>query len=478
MARPNTGEVTERLWADGNTVTFGARVRAYGKRHRLTWGTNRQGWNRTRAEIKLEEILQKVERGTWMPPEKGASVKQSQRTQPDGRQPFGAFARKVVNSKRAHGLDDDTIAGLEWKLGYVLGEFERLELLEIDVARVDSFRDELAERSRIVRDAAARGKPLVESVSSKTGKPYKRRKRALSNGSINEILTLLSQIMQRAVDYGYIERNPMRVGDRKERFLPTTRPRRTFLEVDEFHALVDAASELDREARRDRRVGRRAALATLGLTGFRISELCDMRCAQVDLTRARFKIPDAKTEKGIREVEMTLWERDELLSHREQRARDGFPMAPESHFFGTRTGGPRDPDRFRDRLLGRAVERANATRTKQGLPPLPKITPHSLRRTWAMFAAQAGRDPHWIADQIGHTSAAFTLQVYQQTRNRRLSDKERQAIWELMRFADEPTECPLTRQVTRGVRGVNGSVNGPTASFELHEEVSASDDEG
>jgi len=95
-----------------------------------------------------------------------------------------------------------------------------------------------------------------------------------------------------------------------------------------------------------------------------------------------------------------------------------------------------------------------------------------------MFAAQAGRDPHWIADQIGHTSAAFTLQVYQQTRNRRLTDKERQVIWELMRFADEPTECPLTRQATRGVRGVSGSVNGPTASLELHEEVSASDDEG
>jgi hypothetical protein len=54
-----------------------------------------------------------------------------------------------------------------------------------------------------------------------------------------------------------------------------------------------------------------------------------------------------------------------------------------------------------------------------------------------MFAAQAGRDPHWIADQIGHTSAAFTLQVYQQTRNRRLTADERQAIWELMRFEDE-----------------------------------------
>ncbi len=466
MPRPTTGQVTERPWTNGKTITYGARLYAYGRRHRLVFGTNKQGWNRTRADIELEDILQKVERGTWIPPEQRTSVEQSQRAQPDGHQPFGPFARKVVASKRAHGLDDDTVAGLEWRLGYLLGEFEHLELLEIDVARVDGFRDKLAERSRIIGEAAARGKPLMEQITPKAGKRYRRRKRALSNGSINEILALLSQILQRAVDYGYIERNAMRVGERKERFLPTTRPRRTFLEVDEFHALLDAAGELDRQARRDHRVGRRAALATLGLAGFRISEFCGLHCAQVDLARARFKLADAKTEKGIREVEMTLWERDELLSHREQRIRDGFPMAPEDHFFGTRTGGPRDPDRFRDRILGRTVERANTKRADHGLPPLPKITPHSLRRTWAMFAAQAGRDPHWISDQIGHTSAAFTLQIYQQTRNRRLTDRERQAIWELMRFADEPAECPLTRQVTRGSEGEFRPVNGPMGSFE------------
>jgi hypothetical protein len=80
-------------------------------------------------------------------------------------------------------------------------------------------------------------------------------------------------------------------------------------------------------------------------------------------------------------------------------------------------------------------------------------------------AAQAGRDPHWIADQIGHTSAAFTLQVYQQTRNRRLTDRERQAIWELMRFADEPAECPFTRQVTRTDDPEFRPVNGPAGNF-------------
>jgi hypothetical protein len=201
MARPTSGQVTEWTWKDGRTISFGARLYAYGHRHRLVFGTSRQGWNRTRAEIELESILQQVLRGTWVPPERRTSVVQTKAARPDGHQPFGGFARKVVDAKKSHGLDDDTIADLEWRLGYLLGHFGRLELVEIDVARVDGFRDDLASRSRVIRDAAARGKPLVESVKRTTGKVYARRKRALSNTSINSMLALLSQILQRAVDY-------------------------------------------------------------------------------------------------------------------------------------------------------------------------------------------------------------------------------------------------------------------------------------
>ena len=81
------------------------------------------------------------------------------------------------------------------------------------------------------------------------------------------------------------------------------------------------------------------------------------------------------------------------------------------------------------------------------MPPLPAITPHSLRRTWATFAAMIGRDPKWIAAQIGHTSPAFTFSVYQQAATRRFIDE--QAVWTLMRFADEPAERALSRQITR-----------------------------
>jgi integrase len=189
------------------------------------------------------------------------------------------------------------------------------------------------------------------------------------------------------------------------------------------------------------------SVSSSGIAGLRISELMDLRVAQVDLPRGRFKLADAKTEAGVREVEITLYLRDELLEFVMDRRAPGLPHRPSDHFFGTSTGRRRDPERFRDRILVRAVERASANRVQAGLPPLAETTPHSLRCTSATFAAMIGRDPKWIAAQIGHVSPAFTFSVYRQVATRRYVDE--QAVWALMRFADEPAERTPSRQITR-----------------------------
>ncbi|MBV8734566.1 MAG: site-specific integrase [Solirubrobacterales bacterium] len=215
---------------------------------------------------------------------------------------------------------------------------------------------------------------------------------------------------------------------------PSTSPAPIAL-VDEFHALLDAAGDAPTNRKG---LQRRAMVATLGLTGFRISEMTDLRVGQVDLQRSRFKIADAKTEAGVREVEITLYLHDELFTYLMDRRARGLPVPPSDHFFGTATGKRRDPDRFRDRILARAIARANSNRAAGGMPSLPPITPHSLRRTWATFCAMIGRDPKWVAAQIGHVNPKFTFSVYQQVATRRYIDE--QAVWTLMRFADEPAE--------------------------------------
>lgn len=55
------------------------------------------------------------------------------------------------------------------------------------------------------------------------------------------------------------------------------------------------------------------------------------------------------------------------------------------------------------RTSSRSASRA-PTPERAGLPELPAITPHSMRRTWATFAASIGRDPKWIAAQIGRAA--------------------------------------------------------------------------
>jgi integrase len=487
MPRASSGHVTEWRWSDGETVSFGAKLRAYGRYEKVTFGTNKQGWNRTRAALETERIVQQIERGTWIPPRleppedrleeamAGLGVRVDET--------FRGFAKRWWRAKRL-GLDDDTVNDYEWRLGYLERFFGRVRISEISPRLIDRFRDELQEQAETIRTAQERAdtnksrRPLMETVTDKRGRTYERRRRPLSNTSINAMITLLGQILQQAVDYELIGRNPVRVGGRSARFLKRTRPRRTFLEVDEFRALLDAAGELEAEARNDYKgLGRRAMVATLGLAGLRISELMDLKVAQVDLTRGRFKLADAKTEAGVREVEISLFLRDELLEFVMDRHARELPHGPSDYFFGTGTGNRRDPDRFRDRILARAVERANVNRFGAGQPCLPEITPHSLRRTWATFAAMIGRDPKWIAAQIGHVSPAFTFSVYQQVATRRYIDE--QTIWTLMRFADEPAERAPSRQVSRGA-GRGGEVGKGEFDREIERlnDAAADEDDG
>ena len=49
-----------------------------------------------------------------------------------------------------------------------------------------------------------------------------------------------------------------------------------------------------------------------------------------------------------------------------------------------------------NRLLPQVVKRANTRREQDGRMLLPaRVTPRTLRRTWAMLALTAGRDVRW-----------------------------------------------------------------------------------
>ena len=97
-----------------------------------------------------------------------------------------------------------------------------------------------------------------------------REKKALSANSINKTLKILAKVLESAVEYGYLSSNPARGRNRR---LKASRPRRTWLELDEVRTLLDAAGP------------HRPILATMVLAGLRVGELTALRWRDVDLPR-------------------------------------------------------------------------------------------------------------------------------------------------------------------------------------------------
>lgn len=139
----------------------------------------------------------------------------------------------------------------------------------------------------------------------------------------------------------------------------------------------------------------------------------------------RLRVGQSKTAAGLRDIELTAYLLDELRPHLATtpgvlRERHGAELP----IFHSRRGGRLNGSNVRNRLLngtpprpaahGRAgkagvsglVQRVNDKRALEGRMLLPdRVTPHTLRRTYASLALAAGRDPRWVMAQIGHTDA-------------------------------------------------------------------------
>jgi len=93
------------------------------------------------------------------------------------------------------------------------------------------------------------------------------------------------------------------------------KPPRSFLEPDMVVDLLDVAGEWEASLPGHQRVGRRGLLALLCLAGPRVGELIAADRGDFDLAAGRWRIPEAKTDSGRRDVELTMYLRDELVEH-------------------------------------------------------------------------------------------------------------------------------------------------------------------
>jgi integrase len=390
MPRKASGSVVEPKDGRGWAIRF----RAYGKRRYVALGSSDEGWNRERAETKLGHVLADVERGIWKP--EAPPPDQGPATEPT----FHEFASEWFEGI-APELRERTRIDYQWRLSnHLLPYFAKHRLSAITVEEVDRYRREKVRESKAV--AAARQRQLAMPT-----KDRKRLVRPLSNSSINKTIRLLAVVLEQAIEYGYIDRNPARG---RKRLLKEGKPSRSYLQPDQVAALLSAAGKLDTDGREGDIGRRRPLLATLTLAGLRISEALDLRWRDVNLEGRRLRIAAAKTDAGVRQVDLTP-ALQELLT--EYRRRSPYTKLGDL-VFPTSAGKRDNPSNVRNRFLDSAAKLANADLRAARRGPMPDLTPHSLRRTFISLLLAAGADVPYVMAQAGHTDPKMTLGLYAQ----------------------------------------------------------------
>jgi integrase len=193
---------------------------------------------------------------------------------------------------------------------------------------------------------------------------------------------------------------------------------------------------------------RRAIIATLSASGTRNTELCLLRWQDLDFQRSKIRIPASKTSRGVREIDMTPWLREQLLTYKASRG----DVAPENPVFPTRDGSHRNKSNLNRRVIAPVQRAATTLRAERGLAALPTgLTAHVFRRTYITLMAEAGAPITYVQDQVGHESARLTLEIYARVSRSRDRTKWGRAFDELMVGAVPADAYPQSSQLALAV---------------------------
>ena len=166
------------------------------------------------------------------------------------------------------------------------------------------------------------------------------------------------------------------------------------------------------------------------------------------MAKSGLRVTEAKTDAGVREVDLSLDVMEELLMWRASRP----SSTPNEFVFAADSGRPRDKDNVRERVLRPAIKRTNELRGKRDLSPLPPVSPHALRRTYISLLIEAGAPLPYVMRQVGHEDSRTTLEVYAQVQQRLSRKQVHQAFDDLLASAGEATDVP-----TEGREKMSGS---------------------
>jgi integrase len=223
----------------------------------------------------------------------------------------------------------------------------------------------------------------------------------LSPATVRRVHATLHRALRDAVRWGHLEINPAGRADPPRVRADGNALMRTW-EPAQLKAFL-------RHVRRDELY---PLWLTLAMTGMRRGEALGLRWVDVDV-RARslairqtivavgadVMISSPKTARGRRVVALDATTARCLGDRRRRRRASGAELV-----FGGPDGGPLNPCWVSKRFVG--LVRASG---------LPRIRLHDLRHTHATLALRAGIHPKIVSERLGHSTVAFTLDVYSHT---------------------------------------------------------------
>ena len=221
---------------------------------------------------------------------------------------------------------------------------------------------------------------------------------------------LMSGILQRAVEWGYLQFNPAR----GIKLPPMQRRRKTVVLTREQLAMLLQSLQ-----------GAVKTLAiTTAMTGLRIGEVLALRWGNVDFDKNVIRVREAvylghfstpKTTSSIRDVPLGPALRQALID-----ARKGAP--DDALVFATRNGTTLDAKNILRRCIKPTCARLG----------LPIITWHSFRHTHATLLSDLGESLKTAQAQLGHSRLSTTAEIYTHVvpaSQRAAVEKLENAIW-------------------------------------------------
>lgn len=428
-----SGHVSERVSRSGEIV-FTLRLRIDARRRRVTLGSAREGWTREAAEEKLRDTLGALRAGVALEvlfPEAEPAP-----AAPAEEPTLGEVMDDHLADRRGS-VAQRTLEADRWAIAHLRSFWGDRRPSEATPQLVDQFRRKTIAEADGLRARIAAGEQPMEERSYRRrsdGVLVKRKqpRKPLSPRSINTLIQTLATLLDVAMERSDVELAANAARGRRRKIKVVQPKLRSFLEVDQVWALLDAASS------RQRRIATcrpyvypgRVILSLLTLGGLRISELCALERGLVNLGVAVVQTSRSKTAAGYREIDVIFAALHQDLAEHLARGSDfggaRDPLVPSGN------GKPLAASNIRQRVLAKVVAEANELLRGRGVPEIVECTPHTLRRTYISLLLAAGCDPAYVQQQVGHTDPMLTLRIYQQLLKRKRREEYRERVNELL----------------------------------------------